>query len=220
MLVLPLALAACGGDDENPAADAAVDARPVLPFTPQAYCTTIQAACTAANQQYPNEAQCLATAAEFTPGASSTEMTGDTLGCRIYHAQNAMITGDVATHCPHAGPAGEKVNAATGQCSVNPCDAFCNLATKVCGTDAAPITGVTNRYATKAECMTACAGFDKTVPFVSPAANSPTFACRVYHVTNAANFKAAAMVGMHNNHCSHILANLTAPNPCGAPAAP
>jgi hypothetical protein len=205
MLPLALALAACGGDDENPAADAAVDARPVLPFTPQAYCDTIQAACTGDNQQYPNVNQCLATAAGFPMGTSSTEMTGDTLGCRIYHAQNAMITGDVATHCPHAGPAGEKVNAATGQCSINPCDAFCSLSVAVCGTNADP--KVANHYVSKAECMTACAGFEKTTAFKAPAMNGNTMACKVFHLTNAALYKngTPADPANHNLHCGHTL---------------
>jgi hypothetical protein len=204
--MLALALAACGGDDNNPAIDAAVDApgRPVLPLTAQAYCDTIQAACTSANAQYPNANQCLATAAEFPMGASSEEMTGNTLGCRIYHAQNAMITGDVATHCPHAGPAGNKIDLTVGQCGT-PCESFCTLAIKTCGTDANPLTGVTNRYADMGTCMTACTGFAKTPAFVSPAPNGDTMACRVYHVTNAANFKALNMAGPWNTHCGHIL---------------
>lgn len=204
--MLALALAACGGDDEATIdAPPPVDARPTLPLTAQAYCDTIQAACTGTNAQYPTPQQCLATAAEFTMGASANEMTGDTLGCRIYHAQNAMITTDVATHCPHAGPAGNKLDLAMGQCSASPCEAFCNLATKVCGTDAAPITNIANRYASAAACMTACGTFSKTQAYVAPAPGGDTMACRVYHVTNAALFKSMNMAGPWNTHCGHIL---------------
>jgi hypothetical protein len=216
MLALALALAACGGDDNKtidapPPIDAAIDAgRPVLPLTAQAYCDTIQATCTGANAQYPSAAQCLGTAAGFTPGAASTETVGDTLGCRIYHAQNAMITGDTATHCPHAGPIGGKVDAAAAQCGATPCDDFCNLNAKICGTNAVPVTGVTNRYATVAECMTACTGFAKTPAYVAPAPNGNTLACRAFHLTNAALYKSmAGMEALNNTHCGHTLATPT-----------
>jgi hypothetical protein len=212
-LVLMLALVACGGDDkETP--DAATPpppdaARPVLPLTAQAYCDTIQATCTGTVQQYPNATQCLATAAAFTMGASSTEMTGDTLGCRIYHAQNAMITMDTATHCPHAGPIGAKVDAATGQCGATPCDDFCALDTKLCGTDAAPVTGVTNRYTTLQACKDACALFNKTPQFSTAVTSGSSFACRVFHLTNVALYTSMNMANLVNTHCGHTLGTPT-----------
>jgi hypothetical protein len=215
-LALIIALGACGDDGDNntidapPPIDAAIDAgRPVLALTPQAYCDTIMANCTGANAQYPSMAQCLATAAGFTLGAASTEMAGDTLGCRIYHAQNAMVVNDPVTHCPHAGPAGAKVDAAAGVCSVTPCEAFCNLNAKTCGTDAAPITGVTNRYASVDACKTACGTFSKVVQYTLPVPNANTMACRVFHLTNAALYKAEPNVGMQNTHCGHTLATPT-----------
>jgi hypothetical protein len=214
LLMLALALAACGGDDDNnidapPPIDAAIDARPTLPLTAQAYCDTIQAACTGANAQYPNANQCLATAAAFTPGANANEMTGDTLGCRIYHAQNAMITTDVATHCPHAGPAGNKIDLATGQCSESPCKAFCKLNVAVCGTNANAI--VANHYADQAACETACAGFAKAPAYSAPAANGNTMACKLFHLTNAALYKNQAVPdpALHNTHCGHTLTPAT-----------
>jgi len=215
LLVLALALVACGGDDDGASVDATsaidapiADARPVLPLTTQAYCDTIQAPCTGSNAQYPSANQCLATAAAFVLG-SSTDMTGDTLACRIYHAQNAMITGDTAVHCPHAGPAGEKIDRSTGVCSASPCDAFCNLNVAVCGTDANAI--VANHYADKATCMTACAGFAKTPAYSAPAPSGNTMACRLYHLTNAALYKNGlpSDPALHNFHCGHTLATAT-----------
>jgi hypothetical protein len=219
LLLLSLALAACG-DSSNKTVDAApadmaIDARPVLPLTPQAYCDTIGTACTGANAQYASSMACLAAAAAFTPGAASTETSGDTLGCRIYHAQNAMISNDPTTHCPHAGPIGAKVDAATGVCSASPCAAFCALDNKLCGTDAAPVTGVTNRYTTNAACLTACANFDKTVQFNSSTTTGPTFACRVFHLENVAIYTAMAMPNLVNAHCGHTLAVGTDPTILG-----
>jgi hypothetical protein len=213
-LFLMIALVGVGcGDDGNKVVDAPaaqIDApptRPVLPLTSQAYCDTIQATCTGTNAQYADAPRCLAAADAFAKGAASTETTGNTLGCRIYHAQNAMIGGDAAayaTHCPHAGPAGAKIDAATGQCG-SPCESFCAMDTKICGTDAAPVTGVTNRYTDLAACMTACAAFDKTVPFSAAAPNGNTFACRVAHLTNAALYTAQAAPATVNTHCGHTL---------------
>jgi hypothetical protein len=218
-LFIVLALAACGGDDKKavdaavtPPIDAAIDSpdRPVLPLTAQAYCDTIQTTCTGANAQYPDATSCLAAAAKFTPGAASTEKTGDTLGCRIYHAQNAMLGGAPALpiHCPHAGPIGGAVDATAGQCGATPCDDFCNLDAKVCGSDAAPVTGVTKRYATVDACKTACAAFAKTPAYSSATMTGNTFACRVWHLVKASSL---TVVGDIDTHCGHTL---VASTPC------
>src|SRR5262245_23800991 len=171
-VLLMIALVACGSNSNNNVDAPMPDRRPVLALDCTTYCNTIQGTCTAANAQYSDMAHCTAACAEFTPGAASTETSGNTLGCRIYHAQNAMLNASdpamVATHCPHAGPVGAKVDAATGVCG-DPCVDFCALDAKVCGTTAAPVTGVTNRYADVATCMTACTGFDKTVAFSATA---------------------------------------------------
>jgi len=78
---------------------------------------------------------------------------------------------------------------------------------RICGTDAAPVTGITNRYTDMNACMTACAGFAKTPEYSTATTTGNTLACRVYHLTNAA----AQTVGtMANNHCGHTLATATA----------
>lgn len=212
-LLLLLVLVGCGDSSNNkaidaPVADTAIDtpARPVLPLTAQAYCDTIQAACTGPNAQYLSPTTCLAAAAAFPTGAASTEASGDTLGCRIYHAQNAMITADVTTHCPHAGPVGGKVDAATAVCGTSPCDDFCATDTKLCGTDAAPVAGVTKRYASLDACMAACAAFDKTVAYSSATASGPTFACRIFHLGNVALYTSMNLPAMIDAHCGHTLA--------------
>ena len=199
-------------DANGPAIDGApVDGRPVLALNCTTYCDTIQAACTGANAQYPDSAHCTGTCNLFTPGASTTETMGDTLGCRIYHAQNAtLMAGAASTHCPHAGPVGAASDAATGVCSTDPCSAFCALDVKVCGTDDAPVVGISNRYANLGACMTACAAFAKTPPYSATSPSGNTFACRIYHVTNAAAAASQANSALVNTHCGHTLSPATA----------
>ena len=86
------------------------------------YCTTITGACTAANLQYSDMATCVASCAHF-PVGTLADMGGDTLGCRLYHA-NAAKT-DPGTHCVHAGPGGG------GVCGM-PCMGFCDLVVAEC----------------------------------------------------------------------------------------
>jgi hypothetical protein len=205
-VLLMLALVACGGDDDN-TTDASPDGRPVLTLDCPTYCTTIQANCSAANGQYQDMDHCLGTCAGFDVGTSADMGGQNTLGCRLYHAQNAMISGMPDVHCPHAGPAGDKLTG-TGICG-DPCTSFCALDAKICGTNANPITGVTNRYADTAACMTACAGLDKNVAYSSTAANGNSLACRVNHLTNAGFYTKMQMAAMVNAHCGHTLTPAT-----------
>lgn len=205
-LVLGTALAACGGDDNPtidapPPIDAAIDAPPPLALDCSTYCTQIAATCTTTNAQF-NPANCMATCAAY-PLGTQADLAGNTLGCRNYHIQNITVRNMPAmAHCPHAGPAGGPIAMATAVCGASPCDNFCALEAKICGTDAAPVTGVTNRYATTADCMTACTGFVKTPEYGTTTVSGNTFACRIYHLTNAA---ANAAPGT-NAHCGHTLA--------------
>lgn len=75
-------------------------------LTCAAYCTRILSVCTGANAQYGDEAECAAVCTGFTVGTLG-DTTGDTLGCRAYHLENAAMSAAMATvHCPHAGPTG------------------------------------------------------------------------------------------------------------------
>jgi hypothetical protein len=193
-IILMLAIAAaasagCGDDDDTTA-----DAAPMtLAQNCTTYCSEIATTCTGTDAQYPTTAgsmHCAMTCPKFPMGAA-TDMAMNTLGCRLYHIQNAQRTGDKATHCPHAGPGGAKVDAAAGTCG-DACSNFCALEMSTC-------TGANQKYTDMAACMSACAGFDKTTPYTggtTPAGN--TLACRLYHVTNAAVSADAA-----TTHCPH-----------------
>src|SRR5215470_13729082 len=94
LLLLSLALAACG-DSSNKTVDAApadMAADMAAAVTCASYCSTIATACTGANAQYGGadatsaNTHCTSTCTAFN---TSTAMTGATLGCHAYHANNA-----------------------------------------------------------------------------------------------------------------------------------
>jgi len=70
------------------------------------YCGLMMANCTGANSQFADGAACWA-AAGSVPDDSTTPWptAGDSIQCRIYHAEVAASSGDPGTHCPHAGGA-------------------------------------------------------------------------------------------------------------------
>lgn len=72
------------------------------------YCTAITAACSGANLQFADAADCNAWCSTANiPAGTVGAVDGNTLECRIYHAGVAM--GMPAMHCPHAGPSGGDV---------------------------------------------------------------------------------------------------------------
>jgi hypothetical protein len=194
-VLFALTFAACGDDDENGGAiDAAVtidapggggdggntDAAAAPTCTD--YCTTIAANCTAANLMYASTAECMATCTKFTPGTVG-QTSGNTLGCRLYHANNAAgSTANANTHCRHGGPGGD------GLCGTN-CEGFCTIVQGSCSTQAQP------PYADMAACMTACGGYATTPIYVANPPQGNTLTCRLYHATAAANAP--------GTHCSH-----------------
>lgn len=193
-IALTFVLAACGddeeiGDDTPPMIDAPpaidgpdVDAPPGSP-TCATYCATIQAHCTAANQQYVDEAQCLAACAAFELGMDG-DMDGNSVGCRTYHAELAATTPNM--HCVHAGPGG------AGVCGDN-CEGFCTLALAAC-------TDANEQYADLTTCMTECAGFPDTEPYDVSDIAGDSLACRLYHLVTASVDATAAAT-----HCPHIV---------------
>jgi hypothetical protein len=214
-----IALVGCGGSSSSP--DAAPDGRPVLALDCATYCTTITTNCTGTNNQYADANHCMATCAKFTPGTQADTGGQNTLGCRIYHAQNAMLSGMPDVHCPHAGPAGAPISMATPQPAVcgDACTSFCTLEISICGSLDAPLTGIPAQYQNLAACTTACGNFNKSKPLVAGATNSSgdSLACRLYHTTNAAITGNAAV------HCPHTGPNGgTAAATCmtGTPPAP
>jgi hypothetical protein len=143
------------------------------------YCNAIQASCTGVNQQYTSVASCLASCSPI-PRGTAADTGGNTVGCRTYHAGAAI--GDPVTHCTHAGPGGD------GACGTN-CTGFCTIAQGVC-------TGMNQQYATTAACTAECGGFPISPKYNTAVTAGDSFACRLYHLTQAANFPGP--------HCPHI----------------
>ena len=72
------------------------------------YCDTYMMNCTDKNNVYEgNLDACMTACALWYPGTNA-DTSGDTIGCRTYHA-GAPAIGDPVKHCPHAGPSGADV---------------------------------------------------------------------------------------------------------------
>lgn len=161
-----------------------------------AYCTKVQMNCTAGSgdagghEQYTSATACNAycTTAAGWPAGTSADTSGNTLGCRLYHAGAAAS--DPSTHCPHAGPTGGNV------CGTW-CDNYCQLMAKNC-------TG-SNAVYDAATCMTKCATIPTTGNVNDTSGNSVQ--CRIYHLGAAAADPAT--------HCQHAKTAMDLPvGPC------
>jgi len=141
------------------------------------YCTAITAHCTAANAQYSAMDTCMGSCKAFEVGTAA-DTSGNTLGCRLYHAGAAAM--DPSLHCAHAGPGG------AGVCGGN-CEGFCAIAGDACA----------GTFADDAACATACATYDQTEPYDASDGAGDTFACRLYHLTVATT--------LPDPHCAHIV---------------
>jgi hypothetical protein len=150
-------------------------------LTCAAYCAAIMSNCTNTNAQYSSMASCMGTCAAF-PEGTAMDDSGNTLGCRVYHAGAAK--GDPGLHCSHAGPIG---NDACGSA----CDGFCAVVTKTCPTE----------YPQAGECTTTCMNFMKVGGYNASIASGDSLECRLYHATVAATDAASAMT-----HCQHTTA--------------
>ncbi len=137
------------------------------------YCATITANCSAANQQFSGMDQCLNSCKAFPAGAEA-DTSGNTLGCRTYHAGAAKA--DPVTHCAHAGPGG------AGVCGAN-CDGYCQIAQMYCTT-----ANKAQVYASLDECKATCAAFSDTAKFNVTdmmLQDKKQVACLLYHVQEA-----------------------------------
>lgn len=148
----------------------------------QTYCTAIMANCTSTmdadsgatvgNQQYTNMNNCMNSCKAIPVGASG-DTSGNTLGCRITHAELAKT--DPMTHCPHAGPGGD------GVCGGN-CDGFCQIAMMYCtATNDAAV------YPSLQDCKAQCAMFPDTVKFNIGVQDGKSVACLLYHSQEASS---------------------------------
>jgi hypothetical protein len=153
------------------------------------YCTEVMADCTGANEQYKDMAGCMGVCASF-PAGTIADMSGDTLGCRLYHGGVPSKTMP-DMHCSHAGPLGGPGDPATAGPCGDSCEAFCNAAVKVCPA----------AWTDAAACKTDCATFAKdATPYSTADTGKNDIGCRMYHLSVASSSTANAMT-----HCPHIV---------------
>jgi hypothetical protein len=126
---------------------------------------------TKTNQQYTDMTNCMNTCTTFPVGMAS-DTSGDTLGCRTYHAGLAAMT--PVTHCPHAGPGG------AGVCG-DLCTSYCRIVAKYC--TAANMAGPI--YASNAECMSWCMATKSDIVFNIATQAGDEQACLLYHSQEA-----------------------------------
>jgi hypothetical protein len=157
--------AACGGDDDDGVDGGPADGSAGATPTCAEYCSRITTNCTAENAQFTDSAECMSycTAQGWDVGTDSADQTGDTLGCRQYHAGAAGSTAMPDVHCPHAGPTG-------GMVCGDVCAVYCDNVEANCA-DAA-------LYPDRATCETACAAMTPGTPADTM---GDTAYCRVYH---------------------------------------
>lgn len=183
MGLLLLACIGCGDDKGNNPTDGPTNDGPPPDTAPQpltldcaSYCGAIQSTCADTLAQYGTMEECVASCALFPVGALG-EMTGNTLGCRIYHTEAAGE--DAGAHCEHAGPGGGSM------CGATSCDGFCALAPTIC-----PGEWQAN------SCANRCGMLTSVPPYsVASGDGGDTLECRLYHLT-AASVDATT-------HCPH-----------------
>ncbi len=179
-----------GGTDADPVdveptdatpTDGSADVDPVDPLSCERYCSLLETNCTELNAQYPDEATCLRYCADEArlPIGTLDDREGNTVGCRIYHADVAADDPDL--HCPHAGPSG-------GDVCGTWCDNYCHLAETAC-------TGELALYPERAACELACIAIPTTGTAGDPSGN--TIQCRIYHLGIASG------PDMPMTHCPH-----------------
>jgi hypothetical protein len=131
------------------------------------------------------------------------DTSGNTLGCRTYHAAAAAGAG-AATHCTHAGPTGGDLDDGAGGTCGDGCVSFCQIAMVACTGANAQYLG-SNGATPFDECYADCSGFAvlKTPPYSTADTATDDFGCRMYHLTVAA--EGATQAG---THCKHIVGTL------------
>jgi hypothetical protein len=195
-LVLGASLFACGDDSAKPdgGKDAtAGDGGPSVDCT--SYCTKINAACTGTNAQYHDQTHCMNVCAAFKTGVYADG--DDTLGCRIYHADNVKQPSDELVHCPHAGPFG-------GDACGTRCADYCALALALCTT----AKSNPQPYADLNACAALCSSDAGSFTF-DPNADGGEFDpgdkgklnCLEYHLREAYT---APDGGAAQTHCPHL----------------
>jgi hypothetical protein len=180
------------------------------------YCTALGTNCGFPNSGYQSSAHCVAICTVFTTAnvwaaGTDTDATGNTVGCRQYHAGAAA--GSNTTHCPHASiTGGDQCGSATDRCTN-----YCTLMGASC--PAAyndPRSSTFNATLCVANCLgqqgVAGFGFAYTAGAAQEfpySTTGNTLPCRIYHATVASINSTYAAA-----HCGH--ASVSGGTVCGS----
>jgi len=149
------------------------------------YCDLVQATCIDEFKVYETLEQCKQVCLNTPPGMTSDAGGQDTVGCRTYHAYNAMTLAYLP-HCSHSGPAGNGVCSVTDATSEANCTPYCRLAHAGCK------ERFEAQWDTESECIEDCSTLDGGVPDktkngynVTDATRGNTVQCRILHAARA-----------------------------------
>lgn len=206
LLASSFIFAACGGSgSSNPDLSGSVDMASggdLAGATPDCmtYCATVMKNCTGATMSvdagaglsdYATMKSCLNACAKM-PLGKVGDQSGNTVGCRTYHATAAAS--NATLHCPHAGMSGG------GVCG-DRCMSFCALATAIC----TPADGVTSpAFSSNSDCLAKCgtAPFAFNMSLPEMVTDSATLNCAFYHLGEAFANPYDVDAGTANDHCS------------------
>ena len=165
-------------DDKNPATNndvcSAGACGGVIPPTCEGMCDKVQASCgdSGPNSQFASKAACVDFCKNLGkyPLGKTGDVSGNSVGCRTYHAGVAGKDAASATlHCPHTGKFG-------GSTCGTPCENYCNMTQSNC-------TGVSELYKNPGDCNSTCV--KQTVGTDSSAVEGNTLMCMMNHVALA-----------------------------------
>jgi hypothetical protein len=149
------------------------------------YCNVVMQNCTGSDAEYLSSAICNSMCPAFEQGVVVADTADDTLGCRLFFANQAAQAPDTA--CRIAGPLGG------GHCGKTPCAPFCDQDLGYC-------TGMNVAYSGAGACLTACQAY----PYLTADAGDTTtesgntLNCRLWHLETAYTSQSFA-----NFHCAH-----------------
>jgi hypothetical protein len=172
---------------------------PELAPTCEEYCKIELAACDGDLTQYESKQQCLDVCGGLDPG-NNADQTGNTVGCRRYHAFSATLA--ATTHCYHSGPSGDghcgdssKVD--TGH--TGNCDSYCKLLAAACPDEFESSMGSADA------CMATCVKVPEAAPdskyTLESAKASKGLQCRILHVARAFEDKTACASAIGGDQC-------------------
>jgi hypothetical protein len=154
------------------------------------YCSLITTNCAGNYAQYDNMNHCMAMCGAF-PVGTDADMGGNTLGCRIYHANASSTLG--LDHCYHAGPNGADLASNASICGTQ-CEAYCSIMLHKPGCN-----DTLRAFNAMAECTAICSSFPSSMTLYYNNASGNTLQCRLYHAKVAFSNGATSLAA----HCAH-----------------